>query len=68
MNRLDHIQVAFSRLLTAIIFGDCNWMLSSYCHLKNHWLKWYINKIFFLEADHCANSYIYERVFDDANT
>jgi len=29
MSRFDHIQVAFSRLLAAIYYGESQWMLSS---------------------------------------
>lgn len=63
MTYTDQIQVAASRLLNAILFGDCDEMLSSRAYrtrAQNPWLYSALNLLFFWQGNHCKQSYDWE--------
>jgi len=69
LSRFDHIQIAVSRLLAAIYFGDSEWMLSSLAYQRRATrLCGMIDTTFWLlfrEVDHCKKSYEWESQFNE---
>lgn len=64
LSRFDHIQIAASRLLSAIVYGDSRWMLSSLAYSREaSLLQWVLDWTFWLligEVNHCQNSFEWE--------
>ncbi len=65
LSKFDHIQIASSRLLNSIVFGNCKQMLSTEVHKRNHWLRIIIDSIFFFEKNHCERCAEWENKFNE---
>ncbi len=54
LNQFDHVQISASRLLNALLGGNCNKMLSSRVYDDDiKWAVFFIDCIFFWEKEHC---------------
>jgi hypothetical protein len=63
MSYFDHIQVASSRLLNAVVHGDGFEMFSSRTYrdrFRNPMLYRVVNLMFFWQEDHCKQSWEWE--------
>lgn len=62
MKYLNRVLLAISILINTLLGGSTNQAFSArnwYWKKKGYWnLVWLIDRIFFLEADHCQESYI----------
>jgi len=70
MTYFDNIQVAASRLLNAVVNGDCSEMFSSRAYrdrFKRPWLYRGVNLLFFWQVDHCKQSYDWEQTICNCN-
>ena len=69
LTRFDHIQIAVSRLLAAIVFAESQWMLSSLAYSRNAvLLRVSIDTLFWLlfkKSCHCQENYKWELEFND---